>query len=82
VLGQLVKSASTRPSPEDLTAREGEVLKLLAQGCTNKSTAAELSVSVKTIDTHRASIMRKLQLETFSDLMQFAIRHRLLEPGA
>ena len=80
VLNQLVKASPPRPTPDDLTAREIEVLKLLAQGRTNKATAAELSLSVKTIDTHRASIMRKLQLESFSDLMQFAMRHRLIEP--
>ena len=79
VLDQLVKPSSSRPTPDDLTVREIEVLKLLAQGRTNKVTAAEHAVSVKTIDTHRASIMRKLQLESFSELMQFAIRHRLIE---
>jgi DNA-binding NarL/FixJ family response regulator len=79
VLGELAKTGLARPSPESLTARELDVLRLLAQGRTNKAAAVELSVSVKTVDTHRASIMRKLQLETFSELMQFAIRHKLVD---
>ena len=82
VLGELAKSISPKPGPDQLTARELEVLKRLALGRTNKAIAAELSLSVKTIDTHRASIMRKLQLETFSDLMQFAMRHHLLDTPA
>jgi DNA-binding NarL/FixJ family response regulator len=79
VLDQLNKPPQpARPALDVLTARELEVLKLLAIGRTNKAIAAQLSLSVKTIDTHRASIMRKLQLDTFSDLMQLAIRNDLI----
>jgi two-component system response regulator NreC len=55
------------------------VLKRLALGRSNKEAAAELDISVKTVEAHRASIMRKLNLPTFSDLIQFAIRHRIIE---
>lgn len=79
ILGQLVKTGSQGPSPGDLTPRELEVLGLLARGRSNKEVAASLDISVKTVDAHRASIMRKLNLDTFSDLIQFAIRHRLID---
>jgi two-component system response regulator NreC len=41
--------------------------------------AASLKIRVKTVDAHRANIMRKLKLVTYSDLVQFAIRHKLIE---
>jgi len=79
LLGQLVKTSTLGPSPTDVTPRELEVLKLLALGRSNKEVAAALGISVKTVDTHRANIMRKLKLDTYSDLIRFAIRHQLLE---
>ena len=79
ILGQLVKTSRPGPSPSDVTPRELDVLKLLALGRSNKEAAAALDVSVKTVDVHRASIMRKLHLRTYSDLIQFAIRHQIIE---
>ena len=79
ILGELVKTSTPGPSPSDLTPRELEVLKLLAFGRSNRETATTLDISVKTVDAHRASIMRKLKLTTYSDLVQFAIRHQILE---
>jgi DNA-binding NarL/FixJ family response regulator len=61
-----------------LTARELEVLKLLAEGKTNKQVAAALGVSVRTVEAHRASLMRKLNLRALSDLIYFAIRNRIV----
>ena len=74
----LSNGATPAARPDDLTKRELGVLKLLATGCTNKEVAVSLELSVKTIDVHRTNIMRKLKLATYSDLIQFAIRHRLL----
>jgi DNA-binding NarL/FixJ family response regulator len=62
-----------------LTPRELEVLGLLALGRSNKEVAVALDISVKTVDVHRASVMRKLNLDTYSDLIQFAIRNRIIE---
>lgn len=76
---QLVKEAASDANPKDLTPRELGILKLLAVGQTNKQVSALLNISVKTVDTHRANIMRKLKLVTYSDLVQFAIRHSLIE---
>ena len=61
-----------------LTSRELQVLKLLAEGKTNKQAGAALNVSVRTVEAHRASLMRKLNLHSLSDLIYFAIRHRIV----
>lgn len=67
-------------SPTDeLTAREREIVQLLAEGQSNKEVAAELGISVKTVETHRAVIMRKLRLHAFSDLVRYAIRNHIIE---
>jgi DNA-binding NarL/FixJ family response regulator len=79
ILGQLTKTGKSGPSPGDITPRELEILKLLAVGRSNKEVAVSLDISVKTVDVHRANIMRKLNLSTYSDLIQFAIRHKLIE---
>jgi DNA-binding NarL/FixJ family response regulator len=79
IVGHLAKTSAARPSPGNVTARELEVLKLLALGRSSKEVATELGISVKTVDAHRANIMRKLELRTYSDLIQFAIRHKLIE---
>lgn len=79
ILGRLGTTDQPGPSPRDVTPRELEVLKLLALGRSNKEVATALDVSVKTVDVHRASIMRKLHLPTYSDLIQFAIRHHIIE---
>ena len=62
-----------------LTARERETIQLLAEGRGNKEIAAALAISVKTVDTHRAAIMRKLRLQSLSELIHFAIRARIIE---
>lgn len=79
ILGHLSKANSMGPSPGDLTSRELEVVKLLAQGRSNKEVASALEISVKTVDAHRANVMRKLNLNTYSDLIHFAIRHKIVE---
>lgn len=58
-----------------LTRREREVLQLVAEGYAAKQIAAELCVSVKTVDTHRAALMRKLEIDNIAHLTKYAIRH-------
>jgi DNA-binding NarL/FixJ family response regulator len=65
---------------ERLTSREREVVQLLAEGRSNKDVAKLLDLSVKTVETHRAAIMRKLQLSSFADLVRFAIRNQIVQP--
>jgi DNA-binding NarL/FixJ family response regulator len=71
------KQAETLPG-SPLTARERETVQLLAEGKSNKETAAVLGISIKTVETHRAAIMRKLGLENFSDLVRYAIRNQII----
>lgn len=67
-------------APEEaLTPREREIVQLLAEGQSNKEVAAQLGISVKTAETHRAVIMRKLHLHAFSDLVRYAIRNHIIE---
>lgn len=60
-----------------LTAREREVLQLLAEGLSTKNVAARLHVSVKTIETHRQHIMEKLNTHSIADLIKYAVREGL-----
>ncbi len=66
--------------PSRLTAREREVIQLLAEGKSNKEVAAALGISTKTAETHRTNIMRKLDFHSLSDLVRYAIRNNMLEP--
>lgn len=66
------------PKPSDLSAREVEVLALIAEGHRNKTIADLLSVSVRTVETHRESIMRKLNLHTVAGLTKYAVAHRII----
>ena len=62
-----------------LTKRELEILKLIADGVTNKKIAGQLSISVKTVETYRSRIMQKLDLHSTADLIKYAIRNGLLK---
>jgi DNA-binding NarL/FixJ family response regulator len=64
---------------DPLSSRENQTAQLLAEGKSNKEVAAILGVSVKTTETHRAAIMRKLSLHSFSDLVRYAIRQKMVE---
>jgi DNA-binding NarL/FixJ family response regulator len=61
-------------SPEDLTLREREVIKLIAEGNSNKKIAELLFISVRTVENHRAGIMGKLNLKNAVDLIKYAIQ--------
>ncbi|GAA1571428.1 MULTISPECIES: response regulator transcription factor [Kribbella] len=63
-----------------LTAREEEILKLVAEGNSSKEIAALLTISVKTVERHRSNILQKLGLRDRLDLTRYAIRAGLLEP--
>jgi DNA-binding NarL/FixJ family response regulator len=63
-------------SHETVTAREREIIQLLAEGKSNKEAASTLGISVKTIEAHRANIMRKLRLRSTSELVRYAIRNK------
>jgi DNA-binding NarL/FixJ family response regulator len=62
-----------------LTSREREVVQLLAEGKSSKEVATVLGISVKTAETHRANIMRKLELHSVSELVRYAIKNQIIE---
>jgi DNA-binding NarL/FixJ family response regulator len=74
-----IRQNQAERSPDVLTSRETEVLRGLAEGKSNKEVAARLGISPRTIDAHRAHIMDKLHVRTLSDLVHFAIRHKLVD---
>jgi len=64
-----------------MTRREIEVLQLLAEGNTNKTTGERLGISIKTVETHRARLMKKLGLKSLAELVRYAVReHIVSEP--
>ena len=65
---------------DHLTLREREIVQLLVEGKSNKEVSAQLNISVRTVENHRARIMRKLRLHSFSSLVRYAIRNRIVEP--
>lgn len=74
------KQELTSRSLTPLTRREIEVIKLIAQNRTSKQVAADLGISVYTVQTHRANLMRKLELRSISELVHYAIGQGLI-PG-
>ncbi|MBW2288172.1 MAG: response regulator transcription factor [Deltaproteobacteria bacterium] len=73
-----------RPATEQpftlLSGREREVLHLIAEGLSAKEIAVELSISNKTVEAHRTSLMRKLGVRKATELVRYAVRHGLIEP--
>jgi DNA-binding NarL/FixJ family response regulator len=73
------KSTEQRDSGSVLTARESEVLRLVAEGHTNKQVADMLGLGRKTVDTHRTNIMRKLDLHDVTALVKYALKRGLIK---
>jgi len=67
------------PEKSRITDREREVVQLLAEGKSSKEVAAVLGISVRTVETHRAAIMKKLGLKSFSELIRYAVRNKIVE---
>lgn len=63
-----------------LTMREREIVQLLAEGKPSKVIATQLGVSAKTIEAHRANVMRKLNLHSIAALVRYAVHNRIVEP--
>jgi len=71
------ESDSAEHSEARPTPREVEIIRLLADGKANKEIAAELGITIRTVETHRAKIMRKLGLHSLAELIHYAIRHKI-----
>ncbi len=78
VLDAFAGGATTDPELDQLTAREKEVMRLLARGYAYKEIARELTISVKTVETHASAVLRKLQLSSRHELTRWATDRRLL----
>jgi len=79
VVADAIRSPAPLPG-ERLTPREREVLQLVAEGKTTKEISSILGVSVKTADTHRTSLMQKLDIHDIAGLTRYAIRQGLIQP--
>lgn len=75
-------SPATQPGlmRKSLSAREREIVQLLAEGKSSKEVAVVLGISVKTAETHRANIMRKLEMHSVSELVRYAVKNCMIEP--
>ena len=62
-----------------LTSREREIVQLLAEGKSSKEVAVALGISVKTAETHRANIMRKLEIHSVSEVVRYAVKNQIIE---
>jgi DNA-binding NarL/FixJ family response regulator len=81
VLDGFLKRDGSAPEPpvrSRLTPREREIVQLLAEGKSSKEVAVALGLSVKTAETHRSNIMRKLELHSVSDLVLYAVRNNIV----
>ena len=68
------------PGGQELTAREREIIQLIAEGKATKEIAEALGISAKTAETHRANLMRKLDLHSTADIVRYAIRNQIVQP--
>jgi DNA-binding NarL/FixJ family response regulator len=78
--GYLRSESRDSSTPETLSAREREIVQLLAEGNSNKDIARTLKISVKTTETHRSNIMRKMGFGSLPELVRYAIRNKIIEP--
>lgn len=80
-LGAKIASMPPPGPPDGLSQREADVLRLIALGHTNSEIAGQLYLSVRTVETHRAHIQHKLGLLSRSELVRYALAHRLVDAG-
>ena len=81
-LGAKLVIPNGSPALEPLSERERDIIHLLALGYTNQEIAKQLFISVRTVDTHRGHIMRKLELGTRAELVMFALANGVIGPTA
>ncbi len=79
VLEGYLRSPTDADAVPTLSAREREIVQLLAEGRSNKEVARKLDISVKTAETHRSNIMRKMQFDSLSDLVRYAVRNKIID---
>ena len=63
-----------------VTSREREIIQLLSEGKKNKEISSLLNISIKTVETHRSNVMRKLEMHSVTELVRYAVRNQIIEP--
>ena len=81
VEGYVQRVGAEQTSSDNLTPRQRQVLQLIAEGHSTKEIAHRLNLSVKTVETHRAQLMERLQIREIAGLVKYAIRHGLVTAG-
>lgn len=76
-----IGSDSPRPSPERLSEREFQVLRMIAQGKTISQIAEDMGLSVKTVSTYRTRLLLKMKMKTNAELVRYAVQHGLVDFG-
>jgi DNA-binding NarL/FixJ family response regulator len=76
--GNTVPAITGKRTVSQLTEREGEVMRLLADGKTSKQVAMQLQISIRTVESHRINISRKLGFSSIADLVRYAIRNGIV----
>lgn len=79
VMNGYLRSSEEGTAGPQLTPREREIVKLIAEGKSNKEVATVLRISIKTVEAHRANLMHKLSLSSLTDLVHYAIRNGIVE---
>ena len=79
LLDRFIATAARGGEAAALTPREREIVQLIAEGRLNKEIAEILGLSIKTVETHRAAAMHKLDLKTTADLVRYAVRNNIIE---
>ena len=83
LFAEMLNRSGTTPQATEtsrrLTPREREIVQLLAEGSSNKKVAGVLGISIRTAETHRASVLRKLNLDSLASLVRYAIRNKIIE---
>jgi DNA-binding NarL/FixJ family response regulator len=74
-----VQSTKDDPTVLNISARERQVLQLLAEGASTKDAAIQLEISVKTAGTHRSNLMQKLDLHSMAEVVLFAVRNGIIQ---
>ena len=71
-------SVKSEDSLQNLTSREREILQLIAEGCSNRNIAEHLFISVKTVETHKANLMEKLDIHSIAEITKYALRKGII----
>jgi DNA-binding NarL/FixJ family response regulator len=79
IVNRATPAANGKRAGQRLSGREREIVQLLAEGGSNKEVAAKLGISVRTAETHRASVLRKLGLDSIASVVRYAIRNKIIE---